>query len=224
MKYFIQQEKNYLAHHGIKGQKWGIRRYQNEDGTLTEEGKRRYSQMSQKELADFLYKEKKRQINEISGGKLKRFWKGGPRYLGENSKNVYEKYSKDKEEFEKSEEYKKFEKEIKKMDDLLVDGKIDEAEWDKRYRKLYADISKKSYTQGNTIARIIGGESIYGKNYIENFGKKIQMAELQDMGYDIKTSKWLVNKLLDTKDMRYDAKTNTYRSKNNLHLNDGWYA
>ena len=27
---------------GIKGQKWGVRRFQNEDGTLTEEGKRRY--------------------------------------------------------------------------------------------------------------------------------------------------------------------------------------
>lgn len=33
-----------LYHHGIKGQKWGIRRYQNPDGTLTEEGKKRYSQ------------------------------------------------------------------------------------------------------------------------------------------------------------------------------------
>ena len=32
----------YLAHHGIKGQKWGIRRYQNEDGTLTAEGRARY--------------------------------------------------------------------------------------------------------------------------------------------------------------------------------------
>lgn len=30
-----------LEHHGIKGQKWGIRRYQNEDGTYTTEGKRR---------------------------------------------------------------------------------------------------------------------------------------------------------------------------------------
>ena len=30
---------NELYHHGIKGQRWGIRRYQNPDGTLTEEGK-----------------------------------------------------------------------------------------------------------------------------------------------------------------------------------------
>lgn len=30
-----------LVHYGIKGQKWGIRRYQNEDGTLTEAGKKR---------------------------------------------------------------------------------------------------------------------------------------------------------------------------------------
>ena len=31
----------YLAHHGIKGQKWGVRRFQNPDGSYTEEGKRR---------------------------------------------------------------------------------------------------------------------------------------------------------------------------------------
>lgn len=30
-----------LYHHGIKGQKWGIRRYQNPDGSLTEAGQRR---------------------------------------------------------------------------------------------------------------------------------------------------------------------------------------
>lgn len=32
----------YLVHHGIIGQRWGIRRYQNEDGSLTSEGKSRY--------------------------------------------------------------------------------------------------------------------------------------------------------------------------------------
>lgn len=30
-----------LYHHGVKGQKWGVRRYQNKDGTLTSLGKRR---------------------------------------------------------------------------------------------------------------------------------------------------------------------------------------
>lgn len=31
-----------LYHWGIKGMKWGVRRYQNEDGTLTDAGKKRY--------------------------------------------------------------------------------------------------------------------------------------------------------------------------------------
>ena len=35
-------KNNVLEHSGIKGQKWGIRRFQNEDGSLTEEGKKRY--------------------------------------------------------------------------------------------------------------------------------------------------------------------------------------
>ena len=33
--------ENVLSHHGLKGQKWGVRRYQNYDGTLTFAGKKR---------------------------------------------------------------------------------------------------------------------------------------------------------------------------------------
>lgn len=36
---------NELYHHGIKGMRWGIRRYQNKDGSLTPAGKRRLSQI-----------------------------------------------------------------------------------------------------------------------------------------------------------------------------------
>ena len=47
-----------LYHHGIKGQKWGIRRFQNENGTLTSEGKNRYNKI-QKESAKYEKKSKK---------------------------------------------------------------------------------------------------------------------------------------------------------------------
>lgn len=38
----ISSVSNELYHHGIKGQKWGIRNYQNSDGSLTPEGRLRY--------------------------------------------------------------------------------------------------------------------------------------------------------------------------------------
>jgi len=40
--------KTYLVHHGILGQKWGVRRYQNEDGSLTPKGVRRYQKLDQR--------------------------------------------------------------------------------------------------------------------------------------------------------------------------------
>ena len=37
-----------LYHHGIKGQKWGVRRYQNKDGTLTSAGRKRATEHANK--------------------------------------------------------------------------------------------------------------------------------------------------------------------------------
>ena len=42
----VKISPSYLEHHGIKGQKWGVRRYQNRDGSLTAEGRKRYSDSS----------------------------------------------------------------------------------------------------------------------------------------------------------------------------------
>lgn len=40
--YKVVYSSDYLAHHGILGQKWGVRRFQNADGSLTPKGKMRY--------------------------------------------------------------------------------------------------------------------------------------------------------------------------------------
>ena len=41
---------DYIKHHGIKGQKWGVRRFQNKDGSLTPAGKERYYVESDKQI------------------------------------------------------------------------------------------------------------------------------------------------------------------------------
>lgn len=54
-----------LYHHGIKGQKWGVRRFQNEDGSLTPRGQKRVDKYAGKvrknmEMKRMAYKEAKR--------------------------------------------------------------------------------------------------------------------------------------------------------------------
>lgn len=61
-------DKNALAHYGIFGMKWGVRRYQNEDGTYTEEGKRRYGSDNKNEKDNW----KKSDAKNLSDEELNR--------------------------------------------------------------------------------------------------------------------------------------------------------
>lgn len=64
---------NTIKHHGVKGQKWGVRRYQNKDGSLTPAGKKRvreYDLISSKYKKDIekcydTYSEKRKKAKSI---------------------------------------------------------------------------------------------------------------------------------------------------------------
>lgn len=71
---FTDWESTWLAHHGIKGMKWGVRRFQNEDGSLTEAGKARVAK---------------------AGRYLNPDLKTGKRYATRNRQEVSSKYVKE---------------------------------------------------------------------------------------------------------------------------------
>lgn len=48
MEYFIYKDEDELIHWGIKGMRWGIRRYQNKDGSLTKAGQKRLKAETEK--------------------------------------------------------------------------------------------------------------------------------------------------------------------------------
>lgn len=69
--------ENMFAHYGIRGMKWGVRRYQNKDGSLTPAGRKRYSDDGQTKTPSKTSTTKnssssKKSVSEMSDDELNR--------------------------------------------------------------------------------------------------------------------------------------------------------
>lgn len=62
-------ENNSLSHYGIRGMRWGVRRYQNSDGTYTFIGKKRKHQETAHE--DYINAHSKKSVKSMSNAELK---------------------------------------------------------------------------------------------------------------------------------------------------------
>ena len=92
------EENTYLTHHGIKGQKWGVRRFQNADGSLTAAGAKRYSTLegTPKELERIsreTLKDARKDAKETAEAKM--FYGDGAGTRRKRIKQVVEQKSKD---------------------------------------------------------------------------------------------------------------------------------
>lgn len=123
-----------LCHHGIEGQKWGERRYQNYDGSLTDEGRKRYGYKQAKKAIRNL----KREASEA--GYLAR---EAQKEYGAVGRAMQEKFASD---------YKAKESELKQMvqeaKEQFGDAKIKDLKYDYYYDN---NGNLQSYVKGSTV-------------------------------------------------------------------------
>ena len=141
---------NYIVHWGIPGMKWGVRRYQNRDGTLTAAGKARYD----RDVRENLGKKKENRINteKPDPNRWAREDINRSRNLVRESSNLVnemEGFNKATKKFDSAKPSKK--SDLSSMSDKEMRDKINRELLERQYDQLFSDIDKKNVRSGREV-------------------------------------------------------------------------
>lgn len=138
---------NTLSHAGIKGMKWGVRRYQNKDGTLTEAGKKRYD----RDVAENNAKKKENRI-QIDGPDANR-WVKEDLSRGKRTVDSASNLTRELKNATESKKTKKQRMDLSKMTDQEMREKINRELLERQYNDMFAQqkVSKGRQALGKTL-------------------------------------------------------------------------
>ena len=157
----VEKYYNELYHHGITGMKWGVRRYQNKDGSLTNAGKRRYGTKANFEKVQAA----KKAAAKANAKQAVARRKANERTAAEVAKYHKKAGIKD----EKSEDTKPKKKTMNEMSDDELMTAINRKRLEQQYAQLNpAKVSKgKQFMESLTYEIVLPAAKSAGKNWVE---------------------------------------------------------
>ena len=159
-KTLIEKYNSELYHHGVVGMKWGVRRYQNKDGSLTNAGKRRYGTKANFE---------KVQAAKKAAAKANSKQAVARRKANERTAAEIAKYHKKAGIKDETGETKPRPKTMKEMSDEELISAINRTRLEQQYSQLHpAKVSKgKKFMESLTYEVVLPAAKEAGKNYIQ---------------------------------------------------------